>query len=97
MLVLDETPITWNAEIGLARREHFLERISEHGWIAVTHDRYFPDNRPTRRGSWSSIAGTGIPWQGQLFLLAGNQKGQRLAQEERPRRTRLAQPDVMMD
>ena len=49
--------------------------------VAVTHDRYFLDNV----AGWilELDRGHGIPWEGQLLVLAGAERRQRLAAEEK--------------
>ena len=78
MLLLDEPTNHLDAE-SVAWLEHFLEEYPS-TVIAVTHDRYFLDNV----AEWilELDRGHGIPWQGNYSSWL-EQKGQRLAQEER--------------
>jgi ATP-binding cassette ChvD family protein len=78
MLLLDEPTNHLDAE-SVAWLEHFLEQYPS-TVIAVTHDRYFLDNV----AEWilELDRGHGIPWQGNYSSWL-EQKGQRLAQEER--------------
>jgi len=78
MLLLDEPTNHLDAE-SVAWLEHFLEEYPS-TVIAVTHDRYFLDNV----AEWilELDRGHGIPWQGNYTSWL-EQKGQRLAQEER--------------
>ena len=78
MLLLDEPTNHLDAE-SVAWLEHFLEEDPS-TVIAVTHDRYFLDNV----AAWilELDRGHGIPWQGNYSSWL-EQKGQRLAQEER--------------
>jgi len=78
MLLLDEPTNHLDAE-SVAWLEHFLEDYPS-TVIAVTHDRYFLDNV----AEWilELDRGHGIPWQGNYSSWL-EQKGQRLAQEER--------------
>jgi energy-dependent translational throttle protein EttA len=78
MLLLDEPTNHLDAE-SVAWLEHFLEEYPS-TVIAVTHDRYFLDNV----ADWilELDRGHGIPWQGNYSSWL-EQKGQRLAQEER--------------
>ncbi|MEA3152185.1 MAG: energy-dependent translational throttle protein EttA [Gammaproteobacteria bacterium] len=78
MLLLDEPTNHLDAE-SVAWLEHFLEEYPS-TVIAVTHDRYFLDNV----AEWilELDRGHGIPWEGNYSSWL-EQKGQRLAQEER--------------
>jgi len=78
MLMLDEPTNHLDAE-SVAWLEHFLEEYPS-TVIAVTHDRYFLDNV----AEWilELDRGHGIPWEGNYSSWL-EQKGQRLAQEER--------------
>jgi ATP-binding cassette ChvD family protein len=78
MLLLDEPTNHLDAE-SVAWLEHFLEEYPS-TVIAVTHDRYFLDNV----AEWilELDRGHGIPWQGNYSSWL-EQKGMRLAQEER--------------
>jgi ATP-binding cassette ChvD family protein len=78
MLLLDEPTNHLDAE-SVAWLEHFLEEYPS-TVIAVTHDRYFLDNV----AEWilELDRGHGIPWEGNYTSWL-EQKGQRLAQEER--------------
>jgi energy-dependent translational throttle protein EttA len=78
MLLLDEPTNHLDAE-SVAWLEHFLEEYPS-TVIAVTHDRYFLDNV----AEWilELDRGHGIPWQGNYSSWL-EQKGARLAQEER--------------
>jgi ATP-binding cassette ChvD family protein len=78
MLLLDEPTNHLVAE-SVAWLEHFLEEYPS-TVIAVTHDRYFLDNV----AEWilELDRGHGIPWEGNYSSWL-EQKGQRLAQEER--------------
>jgi energy-dependent translational throttle protein EttA len=78
MLLLDEPTNHLDAE-SVAWLEHFLEEYPS-TVIAITHDRYFLDNV----AEWilELDRGHGIPWQGNYSSWL-EQKGQRLAQEER--------------
>jgi ATP-binding cassette ChvD family protein len=78
MLLLDEPTNHLDAE-SVAWLEHFLEEYPS-TVIAVTHDRYFLDNV----AEWilELDRGHGIPWQGNYSSWL-EQKGQRLAQEDR--------------
>jgi energy-dependent translational throttle protein EttA len=78
MLLLDEPTNHLDAE-SVAWLEHFLEEYQS-TVIAVTHDRYFLDNV----AEWilELDRGHGIPWQGNYSSWL-EQKGMRLAQEER--------------
>jgi energy-dependent translational throttle protein EttA len=78
MLLLDEPTNHLDAE-SVAWLEHFLEEYPS-TVIAVTHDRYFLDNV----AEWilELDRGHGTPWQGNYSSWL-EQKGQRLAQEER--------------
>jgi energy-dependent translational throttle protein EttA len=78
MLLLDEPTNHLDAE-SVAWLEHFLEEYPS-TVIAVTHDRYFLDNV----AEWilELDRGHGIPWQGNYSSWL-EQKGTRLAQEER--------------
>ena len=78
MLLLDEPTNHLDAE-SVTWLEHFLEEYPS-TVIAVTHDRYFLDNV----AEWilELDRGHGIPWQGNYSSWL-EQKGQRLAQEER--------------
>jgi energy-dependent translational throttle protein EttA len=78
MLLLDEPTNHLDAE-SVAWLERFLEEYPS-TVIAVTHDRYFLDNV----AEWilELDRGHGIPWQGNYSSWL-EQKGQRLAQEER--------------
>jgi ATPase subunit of ABC transporter with duplicated ATPase domains len=78
MLLLDEPTNHLDAE-SVAWLEHFLEEYPG-TVIAVTHDRYFLDNV----AEWilELDRGHGIPWEGNYSSWL-EQKGQRLAQEER--------------
>ncbi|HEX3915311.1 MAG TPA: energy-dependent translational throttle protein EttA [Steroidobacteraceae bacterium] len=78
MLLLDEPTNHLDAE-SVAWLEHFLEEYPS-TVIAVTHDRYFLDNV----AEWilELDRGHGIPWHGNYSSWL-EQKGQRLAQEER--------------
>jgi ATP-binding cassette ChvD family protein len=78
MLLLDEPTNHLDAE-SVAWLEHFLEQYPS-TVIAVTHDRYFLDNV----AEWilELDRGHGIPWEGNYSSWL-EQKGQRLAQEER--------------
>ena len=78
MLLLDEPTNHLDAE-SVAWLEHFLEEYPS-TVIAVTHDRYFLDNV----AEWilELDRGHGIPWEGNYSSWL-DQKGQRLAQEER--------------
>jgi energy-dependent translational throttle protein EttA len=78
MLLLDEPTNHLDAE-SVAWLEQFLEEYPS-TVIAVTHDRYFLDNV----AEWilELDRGHGIPWQGNYTSWL-EQKGQRLAQEER--------------
>jgi sulfate-transporting ATPase len=78
MLLLDEPTNHLDAE-SVAWLEQFLEEYPS-TVIAVTHDRYFLDNV----AEWilELDRGHGIPWQGNYSSWL-EQKGQRLAQEER--------------
>jgi len=78
MLLLDEPTNHLDAE-SVAWLEHFLDEYPS-TVIAVTHDRYFLDNV----AGWilELDRGHGIPWEGNYSSWL-DQKGQRLAQEER--------------
>jgi ATP-binding cassette ChvD family protein len=78
MLLLDEPTNHLDAE-SVAWLEHFLDEYPS-TVIAVTHDRYFLDNV----AGWilELDRGHGIPWEGNYSSWL-EQKGQRLAQEER--------------
>jgi len=78
MLLLDEPTNHLDAE-SVAWLEHFLEEYPS-TVIAVTHDRYFLDNV----AEWilELDRGHGIPWRGNYSSWL-EQKGMRLAQEER--------------
>jgi ATP-binding cassette ChvD family protein len=78
MLLLDEPTNHLDAE-SVAWLEHFLEEYPS-TVIAVTHDRYFLDNV----AEWilELDRGHGIPWEGNYSSWL-EQKGARLAQEER--------------
>jgi ATP-binding cassette ChvD family protein len=78
MLLLDEPTNHLDAE-SVAWLERFLEKF-EGTVIAVTHDRYFLDNV----AGWilELDRGHGIPWEGNYSSWL-EQKGQRLAQEEK--------------
>jgi ATP-binding cassette ChvD family protein len=78
MLLLDEPTNHLDAE-SVAWLEQFLEEYPS-TVIAVTHDRYFLDNV----AEWilELDRGHGIPWEGNYSSWL-EQKGQRLAQEER--------------
>ena len=78
MLLLDEPTNHLDAE-SVAWLEHFLEEYPS-TVIAVTHDRYFLDNV----AEWilELDRGHGIPWEGNYSSWL-EQKGQRLAQEDR--------------
>jgi sulfate-transporting ATPase len=78
MLLLDEPSNHLDAE-SVAWLEHFLEEYPS-TVIAVTHDRYFLDNV----AEWilELDRGHGIPWEGNYSSWL-EQKGARLAQEER--------------
>jgi len=78
MLLLDEPTNHLDAE-SVAWLERFLEEYPS-TVIAVTHDRYFLDNV----AEWilELDRGHGIPWEGNYSSWL-EQKGQRLAQEER--------------
>ncbi len=78
MLLLDEPTNHLDAE-SVGWLEHFLEEYPS-TVIAVTHDRYFLDNV----AEWilELDRGHGIPWEGNYSSWL-EQKGQRLAQEER--------------
>ena len=78
MLLLDEPTNHLDAE-SVAWLERFLEKFSG-TVIAVTHDRYFLDNV----AGWilELDRGHGIPWEGNYSSWL-EQKGQRLAQEEK--------------
>jgi energy-dependent translational throttle protein EttA len=78
MLLLDEPTNHLDAE-SVAWLEHFLEEYPS-TVIAATHDRYFLDNV----AEWilELDRGHGIPWQGNYSSWL-EQKGTRLAQEER--------------
>jgi energy-dependent translational throttle protein EttA len=78
MLMLDEPTNHLDAE-SVAWLEQFLEEYPS-TVIAVTHDRYFLDNV----AEWilELDRGHGIPWEGNYSSWL-EQKGQRLAQEER--------------
>jgi len=78
MLLLDEPTNHLDAE-SVAWLEHFLDEYPS-TVIAVTHDRYFLDNV----AGWilELYRGHGIPWEGNYSSWL-DQKGQRLAQEER--------------
>jgi ATP-binding cassette ChvD family protein len=78
MLLLDEPTNHLDAE-SVAWLEHFLEEYPS-TVIAVTHDRYFLDNV----AEWilELDRGHGIPWEGNYSSWL-DQKGARLAQEER--------------
>jgi sulfate-transporting ATPase len=78
MLLLDEPTNHLDAE-SVAWLEHFLEEYPS-TVIAVTHDRYFLDN--VAQWILELDRGHGIPWQGNYSSWL-EQKGQRLAQEER--------------
>jgi ATP-binding cassette ChvD family protein len=78
MLLLDEPTNHLDAE-SVAWLEHFLEEYPS-TVIAVTHDRYFLDNVAEWRLELDR--GHGIPWEGNYSSWL-EQKGQRLAQEER--------------
>jgi energy-dependent translational throttle protein EttA len=82
MLLLDEPTNHLDAE-SVAWLEHFLEEYPS-TVIAVTHDRYFLDNV----AEWilELDRGHGIPWQGNYSSWL-EQKGLRLAQEERQQDT----------
>jgi sulfate-transporting ATPase len=78
MLLLDEPTNHLDAE-SVAWLERFLEKFAG-TVIAVTHDRYFLDNV----AGWilELDRGHGIPWEGNYSSWL-EQKGQRLAQEEK--------------
>ena len=78
MLLLDEPTNHLDAE-SVTWLEHFLDEYPS-TVIAVTHDRYFLDNV----AEWilELDRGHGIPWEGNYSSWL-DQKGQRLAQEER--------------
>ena len=78
ILLLDEPTNHLDAET-VAWLEHHLQRY-EGTVIAVTHDRYFLDNV----AGWilELDRGRGIPWQGNYSSWL-EQKGKRLAQEEK--------------
>src|SRR6266853_1742969 len=78
MLLLDEPTNHLDAE-SIAWLEHYLEEYPS-TVIAVTHDRYFLDN--VAQWILELDRGYGIPWQGNYSSWL-EQKGQRLAQEER--------------
>jgi energy-dependent translational throttle protein EttA len=78
MLLLDEPTNHLDAE-SVAWLEHFLEEYPS-TVIAVTHDRYFLDN--VAQWILELDRGHGIPWEGNYSSWL-EQKGQRLAQEER--------------
>ncbi len=78
MLLLDEPTNHLDAE-SVEWLEHFLQRFPG-TVVAVTHDRYFLDNA----AEWilELDRGRGIPWKGNYSSWL-DQKGQRLAQEEK--------------
>src|SRR5580698_10056668 len=78
LLLLDEPTNHLDAE-SVSWLEHFLHEFSG-TVVAITHDRYFLDNV----AEWilELDRGHGIPWQGNYSSWL-EQKGQRLAQEER--------------
>jgi ATP-binding cassette ChvD family protein len=78
MLLLDEPTNHLDAE-SVAWLEQFLEQYPS-TVIAVTHDRYFLDN--VAQWILELDRGHGIPWQGNYSSWL-EQKGARLAQEER--------------
>ncbi len=84
MLLLDEPTNHLDAE-SVAWLEHFL-REYEGTVVAVTHDRYFLDNV----AGWilELDRGHGIPWEGNYSSWL-EQKGARLAQEEKGESARI--------
>jgi energy-dependent translational throttle protein EttA len=78
MLLLDEPTNHLDAE-SVEWLEHFLQRFPG-TVVVVTHDRYFLDNA----AEWilELDRGRGIPWKGNYSSWL-DQKGQRLAQEEK--------------
>ena len=89
MLLLDEPTNHLDAE-SVAWLEHFFEEYPS-TVIAVTHDRYFLDNV----AEWilELDRGHGIPWQGNYSSWL-EQKGQRLAQEERQQDALAENPEA---
>ncbi len=89
MLLLDEPTNHLDAE-SVAWLEHFLEEYPS-TVIAVTHDRYFLDNV----AEWilELDRGHGIPWQGNYSSWL-EQKGLRLAQEERQQDALAKDPEA---
>ena len=84
MLLLDEPTNHLDAE-SVAWLEHFLREF-EGTVVAVTHDRYFLDNV----AGWilELDRGHGIPWEGNYSSWL-EQKGERLAQEEKSEGARI--------
>ncbi|MEO7887535.1 MAG: energy-dependent translational throttle protein EttA, partial [Polaromonas sp.] len=78
MLLLDEPTNHLDAE-SVDWLEHFLQRYSG-TVVAITHDRYFLDNA----AEWilELDRGRGIPWKGNYSTWL-EQKGERLAQEQK--------------
>ena len=84
MLLLDEPTNHLDAE-SVAWLERHLQQIYTGTVIAVTHDRYFLDNV----AGWilELDRGHGIPWEGQLLVLAGAEAEAPASRRRSPRAT----------